>query len=101
MPELSLALSRVGDMFKFGRSTRMYILGGPAELMPEEGLTKKHMQAMKALEASPMHLLPMLCFCDSQLEPYARRVSWISNALLVVQWYLPVFCSSTGLSSSS
>ena len=34
-------LSRVGDMFKFGRSTRMYILGGPTELMPEEGLTKK------------------------------------------------------------
>ena len=46
-----MALSRVGDMFKFGRSTRMYILGGPTELMPEEGLTKKQMLAMKALEA--------------------------------------------------
>ena len=45
-----LALSRVGDMFKFGRSTRMYILGGPTELMPEEGLTKKQMLTMKALE---------------------------------------------------
>lgn len=43
---------RVGDMFKFGRSTRMYILGGPADLMPKEGLTKKQMLQMKALEAS-------------------------------------------------
>ena len=49
-------LSRVGDMFKFGRSTRMYILGGPTELMPEEGLTKKQMLAMKALEVrQPWH----------------------------------------------
>ena len=40
-------------MFKFGRSTRMYILGGPTELMPEEGLTKKQMLTMKALEVSP------------------------------------------------
>lgn len=45
-----MVLTRVGDMFKFGRSTRMYILGGPTELMPEEGLTKKQMLAMKALE---------------------------------------------------
>ena len=75
MPELSLALSRVGDMFKFGRSTRMYILGGPAELMPEEGLTKKHMQAMKALEASPAHLLSVQCSC----HPSARTSSKSSN----------------------
>ena len=46
-------LRRVGDMFKFGRSTRMYILGGPAELMPEEGLTKKQAQEVKALEVRP------------------------------------------------
>lgn len=39
-------------MFRFGRSTRMYILGGPADLMPQEGLTKKQIQQMKALEAS-------------------------------------------------
>lgn len=44
---------RVGDMFKFGRSHRMHILGGPADLMPEEGLNKKQTQDMKALEASP------------------------------------------------
>ena len=42
-------------MFKFGRSTRMYILGGPTELMPEEGLTKKQMLTMKALEVRHSH----------------------------------------------
>ena len=51
--EAGCALCRVGDMFKFGRSTRMYILGGPADLMPEEGLTKKQAQEVKALEVSP------------------------------------------------
>ena len=50
-------MSRVGDMFKFGRSTRMYILGGPTELMPEEGLTKKQMLTMKALEVRGSYML--------------------------------------------
>ena len=31
----------VGDQLKFGQSTRMYILAGPAELMPEEGPSLK------------------------------------------------------------
>ena len=57
-------LCRVGDMFKFGRSTRTYILGGPAELMPEEGLTKKQAQEVKALEVRPCgSILLAACPC--------------------------------------
>lgn len=48
-------------MFKFGRSTRMYILGGPADLMPEEGLTKKQAQEVKALEVSAFLLVECPC----------------------------------------
>ena len=28
---------RVGDQLRFGESSRTYVLGGPAELMPDEG----------------------------------------------------------------
>lgn len=37
-------------MFKFGRSTRMYILGGPDELRPEQGLTREQRRTAAALE---------------------------------------------------
>ncbi len=37
-------------MFKFGRSTRMYILGGPEELRPEQGLTRDQRRTAAALE---------------------------------------------------
>ena len=50
-------------MFKFGRSTRMYILGGPANLMPEEGLTKKQAQEVKVLEVRPCGAIPLECSC--------------------------------------
>ena len=57
-------------MFKFGRSTRMYILGGPADLMPEEGLTKKQAREVKALEVSPCGaFLPVECPIVEHTEP--------------------------------
>eukprot|EP00899_Mesostigma_viride_P010022 jgi/Mesvir1/19020/Mv12788-RA.1 len=42
---------QVGDMLKFGLSTRSYILQGPPELMPEEGLSRTERQALRKLEA--------------------------------------------------
>jgi hypothetical protein len=40
----------VGDIIKFGRSTRLYIFGGPTELMPEEGLTRDQRRSLAAME---------------------------------------------------
>lgn len=47
----------MGDTFKLGQSSRLYILGGPPELMPEEGLSKAQRQQMRALQARthPVH----------------------------------------------
>ncbi len=60
----SLLLRRVGDIFKFGRSTRMYILGGPEELRPEEGLTRDQRRTAALLEVFNstlcMHLIGVL-----------------------------------------
>ena len=43
---------RVGDMIKFGLSTRLYVFGGPEELRPEEGLSKLQRKQLAALEVS-------------------------------------------------
>jgi len=43
----------VGDLLRFGQSTRMYLLCGPAELMPEEGLTRDQRRHLAALEVRP------------------------------------------------
>ncbi len=47
----------VGDMVRFGRSSRTYILGGPAELLPEEGLSRDQRRQLAALEARRRPLL--------------------------------------------
>eukprot|EP00250_Pteridium_aquilinum_P000546 c1061_g1_i1 orf=125-2422(+) len=41
---------RVGDLFKFGLSSRLYVLQGPSELMPKEGLTKAERQLLRVSE---------------------------------------------------
>lgn len=43
---------RVGDTFIFGQSSRMFVLTGPAELMPEEGLNKQQRKQLAMLEAA-------------------------------------------------
>lgn len=43
---------RVGDVLKFGQSSRLYVFQGPAELMPEEGLSRTEKQHLKRLEAA-------------------------------------------------
>ena len=40
----------MGDTFKLGQSSRLYVLCGPAELMPEEGLSKAQRQQLRALQ---------------------------------------------------
>ncbi|GAB4814362.1 hypothetical protein N2152v2_001408 [Parachlorella kessleri] len=42
---------RVGDMARFGESSRLYVLGGPAELMPEEGPSREQRRQQTALQA--------------------------------------------------
>ncbi len=41
---------RVGDMIRFGLSTRLYLFGGPEELRPAEGLSKLQKKQLAALE---------------------------------------------------
>eukprot|EP00878_Enallax_costatus_P023914 GHUV01025478.1.p1 GENE.GHUV01025478.1~~GHUV01025478.1.p1 ORF type:complete len:446 (+),score=174.04 GHUV01025478.1:427-1764(+) len=43
---------RVGDTFGFGQSSRMYVLTGPQELMPQEGLSKQQKKQLAMLEAA-------------------------------------------------
>jgi hypothetical protein len=47
-----LCLYRVGDTFVFGQSSRMFVLTGPAELMPQEGLNKQQRKQLQLLEAA-------------------------------------------------
>ena len=44
---------RVGDIIKLGQSSRLFILGGPQELMPEEGLSRQQRKALAAMEVRP------------------------------------------------
>jgi hypothetical protein len=48
--DLSCFLIRVGDTIRFGNSSRLYVLGGPDELRPEEGLTASAKAKLAALE---------------------------------------------------
>ncbi|GFR41935.1 hypothetical protein Agub_g2728, partial [Astrephomene gubernaculifera] len=42
----------VGHTVRFGASSRLYLLGGPAELLPPEGLSREQRRQLAALEAS-------------------------------------------------
>jgi len=42
----------VGDTLKFGHSNRIYLLCGPDELLPEEGLTKSQKAQLAQMEYS-------------------------------------------------
>ena len=59
--ELLLHCTRsVGDMIKFGRSSRTYILGGPSEMMPAEGLTRAQRTQLAAVEVPDLLVLPLI-----------------------------------------
>ena len=42
----------VGHTLRFGTSSRIHVLGGPADLMPPEGLSREQRRQLAALEAS-------------------------------------------------
>ena len=45
-------LARVGDMFRFGQSSRFYVFNGPEDLMPQEGLNRSQRRLAAKLEAA-------------------------------------------------
>ena len=51
---------RVGDMIRFGLSTRLYLFGGPEDLRPAEGLSKLQKKQLAALEVRNSHCLSLL-----------------------------------------
>ena len=51
---------RVGDMIRFGLSTRLYLFGGPEDLRPAEGLSKLQKKQLAALEVCNSHCLSLL-----------------------------------------
>ncbi|KAK9833306.1 hypothetical protein WJX81_005069 [Elliptochloris bilobata] len=67
----------VGDLLKFGGSSRMYLFCGPAELMPEEGLTRKQKQQLAAMEAKEARREREAQVAKAQMDSaLARGVSW-------------------------
>ena len=58
-----ICVCRVGDVLRFGQSSRLYLYGGPEELMPEEGLTKSQRKQTALIEVQ--HTQPSFLFCLS------------------------------------
>ena len=54
---------RVGDLIRFGLSTRLYLFNGPEELRPAEGLSKLQKKQLAALEVLHPH-----CPCPRQTK---------------------------------
>ena len=54
-------------MIKLGQSSRTFILGGPQDLMPEEGLSRQQRKALAAMEAR---------FSNLMHEDACARVHW-------------------------
>ncbi|KAL0018195.1 hypothetical protein WJX79_010675 [Trebouxia sp. C0005] len=68
---------RVGDMIRFGLSTRLYLFNGPEELRPAEGLSKLQKKQLAALEAKEKRQAKEAQLAKAQMDA-ARRggVSW-------------------------
>ena len=50
MARLGGATYRVGDTFKLGQSSRLYLLGGPEQMMPEEGLSREQRKQLRIMQ---------------------------------------------------
>ena len=66
-----MKVRRVGDVIKFGLSTRLYLFGGPEELRPAEGLTKVQKRQLAALEVWVQPCARNLVFHLLQLQGQA------------------------------
>ncbi len=69
---------RVGDMIKFGLSTRLYLFNGPEELRPEEGLSKLQKKQLAVLEVCNPHCLSLLYGILNWGEAYL--IPYLANA---------------------
>jgi len=43
---------RVGDTFRLGQSTRLYVVGGPEQMMPEEGLSREQRKQLRVMQVT-------------------------------------------------
>ena len=43
---------RVGDTFRLGQSTRLYVVGGPEQMMPEEGLSREQHKQLRVMQVT-------------------------------------------------
>lgn len=67
---------RVGDMMRFGQSSRMFILGGPPEFMPEEGLSREERHRLAAMEVfRVLAKLTSSLYWQCDLQSYAKFMS--------------------------
>eukprot|EP00959_Pyramimonas_sp_CCMP1952_P282844 5912508-Pyramimonas_sp.AAC.1 len=57
----------VGDMLKFGQSTRMYILAGPGDLMPAEGPSRE--ERKKVAMAKARAAQAVRCYPTTPMQP--------------------------------
>lgn len=68
---------RVGDMIRFGLSTRLYLFNGPEELRPAEGLSKLQKKQLAALEAKEKRQAKEAQLAKAQKDAALRGgVSW-------------------------
>uniref|UniRef100_A0A1D2AAS5 FHA domain-containing protein n=1 Tax=Auxenochlorella protothecoides TaxID=3075 RepID=A0A1D2AAS5_AUXPR len=59
---------RVGDIVRFGQSSRLYLFTGPAELLPEEGPSRDQRMQLKALEAMAARKEREAAIAKAQME---------------------------------
>jgi len=55
IPKRQYVPFRVGDQMRIGNSDRLYVLNGPQDLMPAEGMSRVEKQQAEALEAYRRH----------------------------------------------
>lgn len=68
----------VGDTFKIGQSSRVYIFGGPPELLPEEGLNREERRRLRMLELAQKQKEKDEQLAQAQMQAAlsSREVSW-------------------------
>jgi pSer/pThr/pTyr-binding forkhead associated (FHA) protein len=67
----------VGGIIRFGHSTRLYVLQGPSELMPEEGVSRLERLALKEAEAAQQMAIRQASLLHAKKEAAAMEgVSW-------------------------
>lgn len=67
----------VGDVVRFGQSSRLYLFTGPAELMPEEGPSLEQRRMAKAMAMAEARRAQEAVVAEQQMRRALRsEVSW-------------------------